>query len=239
MALLRIHCFQHVSFEGPGCIEDWIGERGHSLGITRLYKGESLPAVEEADWLIVTGGPMSVNDETQHRWLVAEKAFIKRAVDAGKMVLGICLGAQLIASALGAQVYPTNEKEIGWFPVFSTNEGSRHSLFESANSHPVFHWHGDTFDLPAGATLLASSEACLNQAFSVGERVVGLQYHLEITPDGLHEMLRHGERELKEALFVQRKEEILSQQGLTKETNGRMFRLLDHLEKTTRAGIQP
>jgi len=153
------------------------------------------------------GGPMSVNDEAAHPWLVEEKVLVADAIAHGRAVLGVCLGAQVIASALGCRVSANWEREIGWFPIEPTLRGRASGLDIDG---PVFHWHGETFDLPAGATLLASSVGCVNQAFSLGPRVLGLQFHLEVTSADVQNMVEHGRPELTPSRFVQSEAEILS-----------------------------
>ena len=158
-----------------------------------------LPAARDVDFVIVMGSPMSVNDETKHPWLVDEKRFIRDCIQTGKPVLGVCLGAQLIASAMGAKVYPNPAKEIGWFPVYAA---SAENEFGLPSSMDVFHWHGETFDLPHGARLLARSEACENQAFQFGNRVLGLQFHLETTPEAARQLVEHCRGELLPSKYV-------------------------------------
>ena len=231
MKTLRIHYLQHVPFEGLGCIADWISVKGHSLSATKFYENTNLPELADFDWLIVMGGPMGVYDEKKFDWLPAEKQFIRNAIQAGKTVIGICLGAQLIASSLGAKVYPNTEKEIGWYPIFSTEYGMRKNLLsENLEPFPVFHWHGDTFDLPSGALRLASSEACLNQAFLFNHKVLGLQFHFEVTENSLHQMITFCGEELVVGRYVQSAETILSNAKFISEVNTRMFHLLDLLE---------
>ena len=140
----------------------------------------SLPSVKSLSGLIVMGGPMGVYEEDRYPFLKPERDYIAKVVDAGKPVLGICLGSQLIAHALGARVYPNKKKEIGWYRVHLTSEGEKDPLMKGANAPWVFQWHGDTFDLPKGARRLASSTLCKNQAFRFGQNVYGLQYHLEV-----------------------------------------------------------
>src|SRR6478672_4002501 len=160
----HIHYVQHVPFEGLGCIETWAFEKGHTLSATKFYQGDPLPELATIDWLVVMGGPMSGHDETQHPWLKDEKKFIKQAIAAGKTVVGICLGAQLIADVLGAHVYKNTYKEIGWFEV--TRTAPENDLLNDLNiPFPVFHWHGDTFDLSDDAQTLLQSKVCANQAF--------------------------------------------------------------------------
>ena len=194
---MNVHCFQHVPFEGLGNIEEWIALSKHHLRVTRIFAGEGLPEADDVDFLIVMGGPMSVNDEARHPWLAGEKAFIASAIRRGIKVLGICLGAQLIASALGAKVYPNACKEIGWFPIRLTPEGRSSSLFEAfPDEFTVFHWHGDTFDLPAGAIHLASSAGCRHQAFSYQNHVLALQFHLDVRRDDIAAWIKNGAGEL-------------------------------------------
>ena len=196
-----VHVLQHVPFEGLGSIDPWLKNNNATLTVTRLFESSTLPKDSEVDMIIALGGPMSVNDEAMYPWLTHEKRFLARAIQAGKAVLGICLGAQLIASALGARVYANQEKEIGWFPIISS--GYTGSAFQFPQSTDVFHWHGETFDLPTGAVHLARSEACAHQAFQIGERVIGLQFHLETTPQSLRAIVDNCRNELTAGRFVQ------------------------------------
>lgn len=204
----RAHYLQHVPFEGLGSIAAWLDAAGYRTTCTRFFESADLPAAQEIDLLVVMGGPMSVNDEARHPWLAEEKSFVRAVIDAGKPVLGVCLGAQLIAAALGARVYANADKEIGWLPVQATATGA--GLFRFPAQAEVFHWHGETFDLPPGATRLASSAGCANQAFQYGERVIGLQFHLETTPDTAHEIVAHCRDELRPARYVQDAAQILA-----------------------------
>jgi GMP synthase-like glutamine amidotransferase len=233
----RIHCFQHVSFEDPGCIKDWCAAKGYNLSYTHLYKGDKLPAPYDYDWLVVMGGPMGVYDEGTYEWLRDEKIAIKTAIENNKTVLGICLGAQLIASALGARVYPNPEKEIGWFDVMLTGEGKKHQLMKNMSpAQTVFHWHGDTFDLPAGATHLMYSEACRNQAFVYGDKVLALQFHFEVTYESIQAMTDNGRAELPATgKYIQSGKEILSLQDPVGENNRIMYGILDGLEEGSRS----
>jgi GMP synthase-like glutamine amidotransferase len=204
---MRVHYFQHVNFEGLGCIASWIAAEGATMTVTRFYENTSLPRVEEIDFLIIMGGPMSANDEAAFPWLVAEKECIRSAIQRKKAVLGICLGAQLIASALGSSVFPNSHKEIGWFPIESVL-GPNQQDFRFPDQCTVFHWHGETFDLPPGSVPLAKSAACENQAFQIGRHVIGLQFHLETTPESVRAMLAHGKNELVEAPYIQAESQI-------------------------------
>ena len=206
---MKAHYLQHVPFEGPGSIGLWFESKKIPLTSTRLFQNESLPDHDTVDFLVIMGGPMSVNDEDLYPWLKEEKDFIRTFVDSGKPVLGICLGAQLIAAAMGCKVYQNNHKEIGWFPVMGSTHKDN-SLFSFPESTTVFHWHGETFDLPENATLLASSKGCLNQAFQIGTSVIALQFHLETTPESAVEIITHCRDELNRARYVQSEEEIIS-----------------------------
>ena len=206
---MHIHYLQHVPFEGPGYITDWLAAAGHRISATRFFESDALPEAGAVDLLVVMGGPMSVNDTAEFPWLIAEQQFIREVIRAGRPVLGICLGAQLIASALGSRVYPNHCKEIGWLPIQGVPSGEP-DLFSFPPTAEVFHWHGETFDLPAGSHLLASSAGCRNQAFQLGNAVIGLQFHLETTPDSVQQLVGQCGHELIPAQYVQSEQEILT-----------------------------
>lgn len=206
---MRAHYLQHVPFEGLGSIESWLHANGYEISATRLFDSEGLPNLQDFDLLVAMGGPMSVNDEKEFPWLAAEKEFVRDAIHSGKAVLGICLGAQLIAAALGARVYPNAVKEIGWFPILGIAPPVS-SIFCFPESLDVFHWHGETFDLPVGATPLARSKGCENQAFQFGESVIGLQFHLETTPESAQALVTNCRAELLPSEYVQSEAKILS-----------------------------
>jgi len=206
---MRAHSLQHVPFEGLGSIEPWLEANGYALTHTRFFASTDLPVPEVIDLLIVMGGPMSVHDTADFPWLGLEKAFVREVIEAGKPILGICLGAQIIANVLGAKVFPNQQKEIGWFPIHAI-PSSEDSVFSFPPSETVFHWHGETFDLPPGAIRLARSDGCENQAFQLDKRIIGLQFHLETTPESARELISHCRDELIPSRFVQSEEEILS-----------------------------
>ncbi|MBI3100790.1 MAG: gamma-glutamyl-gamma-aminobutyrate hydrolase family protein [Burkholderiales bacterium] len=206
---MRAHYLQHVAFEGLGAIEPWLVEQGYQITATRFDQDGALPEPQAVDLLIVMGGPMGVNEGAQYPWLAAEKRFVRECIALGKPVLGVCLGAQVIASALGARVYANTHKEIGWLPVQGTGAGGA-GVFRFPASQTVFHWHGETFDLPDGAVHLARSEGCEHQAFQWGPRVIGLQFHLEATPATTQDMVTHGQAELQPARYVQSAQDILA-----------------------------
>jgi len=203
---MKVHVLQHVPFEVLGSIEPWLAARGATVYYTRFFESTRLADVADLDLVIALGGPISVNDEAELPWLKEGKRFVAEAVNAGKALLGICLGAQLLASALGARVYPGPHKEIGWFDIESTSD--RCDLFRFPRKATVFHWHGETFDLPPGATRLARSAGCENQAFQVGSRAIGLQFHLETTPASAASLIGHCRNELVDGRFIQSEEEL-------------------------------
>lgn len=234
MPALRIHYFQHVSFESPGYIEQWAKQHDHVQAFTRFYAGDELPRVADIDWLIVMGGPMGVYDTAQYPWLDNEKDFIRQCINEKKLVTGICLGAQLIAAALGAAVYPHTSKEIGWYPVHLTEAGKADSIFsELPDTFTVLHWHGDTFDLPKGATLLSSSSICRNQAFLFEEKTLGLQFHFEATPATLSLMIDNCRSELIPSVTVQDADTIASGTGFIENANTWLAKLLDKVSLLT------
>ncbi len=228
----KIHYLQHVSFEDLGSIEPWLQAQGHTMTSTALYANQTPPAAADFDWLIVLGGPMGVYDTQQYPWLTAEKALIRTAIDQGRIVLGICLGAQLIADVCGASVRRNACREIGWHPVRRNPALSDHpvaALFPSVTD--AFHWHGDTFELPDQARLLASSDACSNQGFLLGDRIMGLQFHLETTEAGARALIEHGSTELDGTDYVQSATEIMADPGRFRDINQLMERVLTYLDR--------
>lgn len=224
---MRVHHLRHVEFEGLGSIEPWLLKHGHTLSTTCEFRGEPLPSVEEFDVLIVMGGPMGVNDEAVIPWIATEKRLIRESIAAGKKVLGVCLGAQLIASALGARVYPNAEREIGWFEIRRTSAAAGHPLGSALpERYKVFHWHGDTFDLPPGAVHLAESDACKHQAFAVGTNVLAFQFHMEMTPEWAAKLIDGCRDELTPAPHVQPAEVIAADPERFAAMNERMSAVL-------------
>jgi GMP synthase-like glutamine amidotransferase len=176
------------------------------------------------------GGPMNIYEDNKYPWLTQEKRFIEQAIENEKIILGICLGSQLIADVLGAKVFPNPDKEIGWFPIELTSEAQSSQVFNVLpNSFTAFHWHGDTFDLPKGATRMAMSKGCQNQAFIYGERVVGLQFHLESTKASVQAMIENCADEIVEGKYIQKPDEMRSHQNNFRKINEAMHTLLDRV----------
>ena len=209
--LKRVHYFQHVEFEGLGNIEPLLAADNCKLESTRWFAGEQAPACDSYDLLIVMGGPMGIFDYELYPWLKAEKLALKAAIEAGKKVLGVCLGAQLLADVLGASVSKNAVREIGWFALQSSPE------LQSSSWGKVFpecfeplHWHGDTFAIPLGALPVGSSEACANQGFILEDRIVALQFHLELAPSAVATLCVACADELDGSAFVQSPAQMLA-----------------------------
>jgi len=203
---MHIHFIQHVAFEYPGSIVDWAAEKNHTTSFTKVFESADFPAVDTFDMLVIMGGPMGVYEEDVYTWMADEKACIAAAIEARKKVLGICLGAQFIASVLGEAVYPHTVKEIGWWPV---HKAFPHALTRALPQvFTVFHWHGDTFDLPKDAVQLFSTPACAQQGFVYNDHVAALQFHLEVKEDLLNGMTEHERSELTGEGYVQTEETI-------------------------------
>jgi GMP synthase (glutamine-hydrolysing) len=222
----NIHWLQHVPFEGLGSMEGWLLEQGYNLSCTRLWAGDFLPPVDSFAGLIVMGGPMGIYDHDEYPWLPAEKKFLREVVDRGTQILGICLGAQLLADVLGAQVSANPEKEIGWFPVTRSDEVPETLASVLPEELTVFHWHGDTFSLPENALCLYSSKACVNQAFLYKNHVLGLQFHLETTRESAVTLIDNCRAELVCAPWIMSEQEMLYGENRYAEINSCMHQLL-------------
>ncbi len=232
---MRLHYIQHVPFEGPGNILEWCNNRGHNVSHTFTFEAEPFPSINSFDWLIVMGGPMGVYDDREYPWLAEEKAFLKKAIQENKVIVGICLGAQLLADALGARIQKNITPEIGWFPVSLTPLGWESEIFKSLPAtFEALHWHNDTFRIPEGAIHIASSEACPNQAFLFDDRIVGLQFHIETTADSLKDLLRHcGDQALEDGEYIQQPDVIIDAENKFEPMKDNLFKLLDSLHEVT------
>lgn len=208
---MRIHYFQHASFENVSNIGKIARKRGHSIYGWRLYEKNVFPSVELLDCLVVMGGPMNIYEEKKYSWLKHEKKFIEETIREGKVVVGVCLGAQLIADVLGAVVKRNEYREIGWFPVRLSDLSKKSYFFKGFNKKFfALHWHGDTFAIPRGALRLAESSACRNQAFEYGKNVLAMQFHIECSSRQVKSFVKNCDNDLIDGRFVQTKEEIVS-----------------------------
>lgn len=228
---MKIHYLQHVPFEDLANIADWAEDKGHELSRTLLYEDEALPGLNLFDWLIIMGGPMSTNEEKKYPWLKKEKRFILDAISNDKVVLGICLGAQLIADVLGAKVYKNRFPEIGWHQVTLTPDAKGSTLF--CNLPPdfmAFHWHGDTFDIPIGGLWLAESEGCKNQAFEYRGKVVGLQFHLESSVSSIIKLIDNCGEDMVDGKYIDSSKNILNAKENVNQINNVMTTILNNIE---------
>lgn len=228
---MRLHYLQHVPFEGPANFRNWAEDRGHEVTGTHVYREDGFPEMGAFNWLVVMGGPMGVYDEDEYPWLVEEKEFIKDSIQNDKTVIGVCLGAQLVADVLGADVYEHEHAEIGWFPVRRTAD----TLLtrELPDEYMTFHWHGDTFDLPEVATRLYESEGCRNQAFVYDDGVYGFQFHLEATENSIAELL--GVSSPGDGPYIQGAEKIQSYGRHLHELEEYLYRAMDSIEERVSA----
>ncbi len=229
---MSVHYLQHVPFETIAAIGDWAADRGHEVSGTHLWEPHQLPDPAGFDLLVVMGGPMNIYEHQAYAWLPAEKTFIGSAIEAGKAVLGVCLGAQLIADVLGGRVTKGDHLEIGWFPVTLTPGLVEPVFAQFPAEFPALHYHGDTFSIPPGANLVASSTACAHQALAyAGGRVVGLQFHLEATPESMREMVANAPPPAASSTepWIQDSAELLSAAAPFETCRALLFELLDRM----------
>ncbi|AKB73958.1 GMP synthase (glutamine-hydrolyzing) [Methanosarcina lacustris Z-7289] len=236
---MKIHCLQHLKNETYGNIETWVSLKGHSLTKTLLYEKPVFPEPEEFDMLLIMGGTMSVYQEKEFPWLKPEKEFVKKVIDTGKPVLGSCFGAQMIAEVLGGKVTRNRFKEIGWHRVKALAGEKPNNVSEISSELPAdlfpeftaFMWHGDTFDIPAGAVRLFESEACPNQGFIYRGNIIGLQFHPEADRRWIRNLIEDSGHELVEGKFIQSEEETLGNKYLLENSQQIAFSLMDWFEK--------
>ena len=227
---MRWHYLQHVPFEGPAHLASWARSRGHSLAGTEVWTGVSLPRLDRFDGLFILGGPMNVYEEDRYPWLVGEKELIGGAIAANKAALGVCLGAQLLSVVLGGTVTKNPRKEIGWFPVELTAAGREHPLLGGfPGRFTAFHWHGDRFTIPPGAAHVARTEVCEEQGLVYGDRVVGLQFHLESTEESVGALIEHCRDEITPAPYIQDPSAMRGQAAHQRDAHALLDKLLDGL----------
>ena len=229
---MKIHVLQHSSINTLGTIEEYAKIKNYPLESTRFYETETPPKLDSFDLLIIMGGPIGVYDYKENPWLRDEKKFIKQAIMAGKPVLGICLGAQLLADVLGSRVYENKYMEMGWFPIRATADENKPDFLKGLPEEiTVFHWHGGTFDLPAGAVHLFESEGCKNQGFIYNGRVVALQFHPEVNEERIKSFIKRFGDGMVDGPFVQKEKEMLEQRKHLAGTKEFMFLILEKFEK--------
>ncbi len=235
---MKIHYLQHVPFENLAGIEQWAKPKGCALSATRFHLNDPLPNIDDFDWLVIMGGPMNIYEDDKYPWLVREKSFIEEAIKNNKVILGICLGAQLIADVLGAKVVRNLYTEIGWFPIELLNEAKQTDLFNFLPKQlTAFHWHGDTFELPQGAIRVARSEGCRNQGFIYQERVIGLQFHLESTRKSVQALIENCKDELVQGKYIQTPDAMLSKEENFSSSNSAIFGILDRMLRKENEGL--
>ena len=229
---MRIHSLLHEPFEDTGCIREWAEEKGHPFSVTLLYLDELLPSPDDFDLLVIMGGTMNIYEEEKFTWLSVEKEFIKASIDAGKKVLGICLGGQLIADVLGAPVSKNRYPEVGWFKMEKTPEAGNVPLCKDIpDSFTVFQWHGDTFGIPDEAVNLFRNSACENQGFLYRGRVLGLQFHPEMMDENLKNLTQNCYDELEgDRTFIRPLPEVLDGSNI-ESANRLMYIILEYFEK--------
>lgn len=201
---MNILCITHADFESPGVIENWAHENHHNLHISKPYKGENCLAHLDFDFLIIMGGPQSPLEIEKDPYLKDEITLIKQAINQDKIVLGFCLGAQLIGEALGAKTQRSPEREIGVFPIFLTPAGMNDPILEGfPSSFLVTHWHNDMPGETSHSQILAFSEGCPRQIVKYGTKVYGFQCHLEITQEGIQALIDACPKDLKSNTYTQ------------------------------------
>jgi GMP synthase-like glutamine amidotransferase len=211
-------------------MEAWFLSRGHELACSRMFEAPDLPSPEDFDWLVVMGGPMGVNDQAEYPWLEPEIELIKATMEQSKRILGVCLGAQLMAAALGAEVKKNLHKEIGWFHVQSQTMGNDQLGKLMPPRFRAFHWHGETFDVPTNAKPLGSSEATTCQGFRAGPRGLAMQYHLELRPEDVGMLAEACSEDLVPGPYVQGPEQFLEKSYQFDEANDMIRQILETLE---------
>jgi GMP synthase (glutamine-hydrolysing) len=240
---MRLLFLQHDPLDGPGALLEWADKRGHIVTTCLVSNGISFPLLDSFDLLVSLGGPMGAYEEEKYPWLIQEKQYLKEAVLAGKKIVGLCLGCQLLAAALGGEAYRHTCKEFGWQPIDLTEEGKKwfsigqdEELTETSyrplaqhteGSFRAFQWHGDTYSLPPGAVKLASNAAAEQQAFIIGDQVLALQFHLEWTEEMMRDALAEPNVAPPPSPFVQTPEEILREIVLCASGKKRFFALMD------------
>jgi GMP synthase-like glutamine amidotransferase len=229
---MHLHYFQHNDFEDLSFIGDWAKKNNFTSSVTRFDLNPVLPSLQDFDWLVVMGGAMGVYDSVQYPWILAEIEFIKEVIHSGKIVIGICLGSQMIASALGAQVYKNSEPEIGFWPINFAPEAKQDNVFRHFPAElNVMHFHFDTFDLPEGAVAMAKSTVTPVQAFRYGKNVFALQFHPELTESDALLFIRELTPEIVPGALVQGPEQMVKSIAYCKNNTEIFSKILDDILK--------
>lgn len=228
--MAKIQCLTHVPFENAANIHVWAQDNSHDLQYTHLYRKQHFPDIEDFDILAIMGGLMNIYEHDKYPWLIEEKKFIAQAIEKNKKVVGICLGAQLLADVLGGKVTQNKYKEIGWFDINLTDHAKNSSLFSSLpEQFTAFQWHGDTFTIPPGAVNLATNQTCQNQAFQYSDNVIALQFHLDYSQHSIEEMLENCSDELVDAPYIQTEQQIRDGYHRIPQIKGLLYKCLDAL----------
>ena len=231
---MRIRLLEHDAEDFSRTnISFWAAEKGYPVKQTFVCNNEELPPMDSFDWLMIMGGSQHAWEEENNPWLKAEKAFVGKALAKGKLILGICFGAQLLAEALGGRIFTATHKEIGWHKVSVNPEGRESFLFQNIPAFfTTFHWHSDHFSLPRNCTRLADSKATENQAFVCpGRPLVGLQFHPEFTREMVTSYAREHGQDWIANTFVDDKEKVLARTDRLPETYWLMEALLNNMEQ--------
>ena len=231
---MHIHYFQHNHFEDLGFIGDWAKNNNFTTSVTRFDLKPELTSIEDFDWLVIMGGAMGVHDSDQYPWIPEEIGFIKEAIHSGKIVIGVCLGSQMIASALGARVYKNSEPEMGFWPISFSRKAQQDSVFRHFPANlDVMHFHFDTYTLPEGAILMAYSTVTPVQAFRYGTNVFALQFHSELTESNLPVFIRELESEIIPGQLVRDPDEMLHKINYCRTNNEIFSKVLNEILQLT------
>ncbi|MFC1728880.1 type 1 glutamine amidotransferase [candidate division KSB1 bacterium] len=237
--LIRVHYLQHDDFVRPAETDTWARQKGHPVTRSKLlpdrdglrHEANTFPDPASFDLLIIFGGTMSTYDDKEFRWLTNEKKFVERTVQSGKAVYGICMGAQMLAAVLGANVYRNRYKEVGWHEVTLTPEAARSQVFGILpDRFMAMHWHGDVFDIPRDCTRIAFSEATPNQAFEYDSRIFATQFHPEYNLQSVEEGIQYTPEDLNCSAYAQSAEEILKNRHYFPAMHEKLFTILDGIE---------
>jgi len=224
---MRIDVLEHAANEGPGKIGVWAERRGYTVNLVRMDEGAPLPSLDEPGLIAIMGGGMNIYQHRDYPWLLEEKRFLAKAIAKGKPLVWICLGAQLLADVLGGKVVQNAHKEVGWWPVRFLDRSAPFDGFPA--ECPMFHWHGDTFELPPRARRIAESDGCANQAFAFGDRIVGLQFHAEVANSDLEGFCDAAPQDLEDGKYSQSRAAIVDQPPDMTAADRGLERLLDAL----------